>query len=104
MPKWLPRVLLRIHALVVRGYVRFTHKANEELKALGLNQDDSFEIIAGLVAKNFSARLTSKTTGEWMYVFKPSVGGTSVYVKLVLRGNCVVVSFHEEQSHEDEKT
>jgi hypothetical protein len=25
-----------------------------------------------------------------------------VYVKLVLRGSCIVVSFHEEQNHEDE--
>lgn len=103
MPKWLPRVLQGIRDLVWNGRVRFTHKANEELKALGLNQEDGLEIIAGLVAKDFSARLTSETTGEWMYVFKPSFGGTTVYLKLVLRESCVVVSFHEEQSHEDEK-
>ena len=40
MPKWLPRVLLRIHELVAHGHVRFTHKANEELKALSLNEED----------------------------------------------------------------
>lgn len=39
-----------------------------------------------------------------MYVFKPPLGGTTVYVKLVLRGSCVAVSFHEEQSHEDEES
>ena len=82
----------------------FTQKANEELKALGLNQEDALEIIAALTTKDFAARLTSETTGEWMYVFKPSPGGTMVYVKLVLRGSCVVVSFHEEQRHEDEES
>ena len=102
MTQWLPRVLLRIHELVAQGHVRFTHKANEELKALGLNQEDGLEIIAGLTAKDFAARLASEATGEWMYVFNPPFGFDFVYVKLVLRGSCVVVSFHEEQTHEDE--
>ena len=101
---WLPRVLLRIHDLVAQGQVRFTHKANEELKALGLNQQDALEIIASLAARDFSARLTSETTGEWMHVFKPSLGSSTVHVKLIIRGSCVVVSFHQEQSHEDEES
>jgi hypothetical protein len=37
-----------------------------------------------------------------MYVFKPSVGGIVVYVKVVLRSDCVVISFHEEEDHSDE--
>jgi hypothetical protein len=38
-----------------------------------------------------------------MYVFKPSIGGIVVYVKVVLRADCVVISFHEEEgSDEDE--
>jgi len=32
-----------------------------------------------------------------MYVFKPPVGGIVVYVKLILRSDCVVISFHEEE-------
>jgi hypothetical protein len=102
MTRWLPRILLRIQELVVQGHVGFTHKANEELKALGLNQEDGLEIIAGLTAKDFAARLTSEVTGEWMYVFRPSLGFDFVYVKLVLRGSCIVVSFHEEQTYESE--
>jgi hypothetical protein len=47
-------------------------------------------------------RLVSKKTGEWMYVFKPSVGAVVVYVKVVLRSDCVVISFHEEEDHSDE--
>lgn len=37
-----------------------------------------------------------------MYVFKPSVGGIVVYVKVVLRINCVVISFHGEEDDSDE--
>jgi hypothetical protein len=88
------------HELVAHGHVRFTHKANEELKALSLNEEDG--IIAGLAAKDFAAKLTSEATGEWMYVFKPLLGFIVFYVKLVLRSSCIVVSFHEEQNHEDE--
>jgi hypothetical protein len=48
--------------------------------------------------------LRSKTTREWMYAFKPEVGGIRVYLKVILRTDCVVISCHEErdQSHEDE--
>jgi hypothetical protein len=37
-----------------------------------------------------------------MYVFKPSVAGVLVYLKLVLRAECVVVSFHEDEGEVDE--
>lgn len=32
-----------------------------------------------------------------MYIFRPRIAGIEVYLKLILRGECVVVSFHEEQ-------
>ncbi len=56
-----------------------------------------------LTAKDSAGRLVSAQTGEWLYVFKRAVGETTVYLKLVLRTHCVVVSFHEEESgdHED---
>ena len=38
----------------------------------------------------------SAISGEWMYVFKPTVTGTRLYVKLILRGDCIIISFHEE--------
>ena len=31
-----------------------------------------------------------------MYVFKPVVGSMLIYLKVVLRADCIVVSFHEE--------
>ena len=33
-----------------------------------------------------------------MYVFKPRVGGDTLYLKLILRSECVVLSFHEDEA------
>ena len=84
--------------------VRFTIKALRELAALamGLDEKDACHVLANLAASDFGERLVSKKTGEWMYVFKPRVGGVVAYVKLILRSDCVVVSFHEEERQGDE--
>ncbi len=54
-------------------------------------------MIVHLGARDSVGRLASETTGEWIYVFKPVVGGQIIYVKVVLREDCVVVSFHEDE-------
>ena len=41
-------------------------------------------------------RLISNPTGEPTYVFKPLTLFGLLYVKVVLRNDCVVVSFHDE--------
>ena len=105
MPRWLPRLLRRIHDLAGRGQVRFTLKAVRELAALGAGMDgqDACNVLAALRADDFAKRFESEHTGEWMYVFKPSVAGTVVYLKLVLRADCLVVSFHEDEGESDEE-
>lgn len=79
-------------------------KALHELAALGmgLDEDDARGVLANLVPSDLVERRVSAKTGEWMYVFKPSVGEVVVYVKVVLRSECVVISFHEEEAHSDE--
>ncbi len=39
-----------------------------------------------------------------MYLFKPELAGVILYVKVIVRGECIVVSFHEDEgeSHEDQ--
>jgi hypothetical protein len=39
-----------------------------------------------------------------MYLFKPSLAETVLYVKLVLRNDCIVVSFHADEGggHEED--
>lgn len=105
MPRWLPRLLRRIHDLAGRGQVRLTLKAARELALLGagLDAQDACDVLAALRGEDFAKRFESDHTGEWMYVFKPAVAGTAVYLKLVLRAECLVVSFHEDEGESDEE-
>ena len=64
---------------------------------------DACDVLDSLTADDFAARVESVSTGEWMYVFKPFVAGTNVYLKLILRAECLVVSFHEDEGESDEE-
>ena len=97
-PRWLLRVLEEVRRCGRLRAVDFTLKAKEELIGLGLalNDDDACDTLAGLSLRDFAERTTSTLTGEFMYVFTPEVAGLRLYVKVVLRRRCVVVSFHEQ--------
>ena len=99
MPRWLPRVLMRIRELAVARKLLFTLKARRELAALGLglDEDDAREVLEKLTAEDSAGRLESEETGEWLYLFKPSLAATVLYVKVILRNDCIVVSFHEDE-------
>ncbi len=94
MPRWLTRICHRIRALAVTGRVHFTDKALEELRALdlGLDRRDAVAILADLHAGDVERRLRSHHDGELLYVLRPIVAGTPLYVKIALRSHCVVVS------------
>ena len=99
MPHWLSKVLTRVRALAAARNVRFTLKALRELAGLelGLDEEDACEVLSELTAEDSAGRMTSAETGEWMYLFKPQVSDTILYVKVILRNDCVVVSFHEDE-------
>ena len=105
MPRWLAKVLKRIHKLAAAGDIRLTYKAGREGLMLGLSPEDVRDVLASLGVQDAAGRLTSEATGEWMYVFKPAVGKEIIYVKLVVREDCVVVSFHEDEGgiHEEDE-
>ena len=104
MPRWLPRVLARIRRLAAEGKVQFTEKALRELEALdlGLNEHDGADVVLSLTARECTGRVFSPETAEWLYVFRPPFAGSALYVKLVLRASCVVISFHREREDENE--
>ena len=107
MLRWLPRVLSRIRELAEARKVLFTLKARRELAMLdlGLDGEDACDVPARLGAEDSAGRLGSAATGEWMYVFKPILAGTILYVKVILRDDCILVSFHEDDEgdgHEEE--
>src|SRR6266567_4948990 len=99
MPTWLTKVLARIRELAVARRILFTLKARRELAGVGfgLDEQDACDVLAKLAAGDSAGRLKSATTGEWMYLFKPVIGDTVLYVKLIVRSQCVVVSFHEDE-------
>lgn len=103
-PRWLPRVLQRVQELVAQRKVVFTLKARRELAALdfGLDPEDACDLLASLTAEDSAGRLVSVATGEWLYVFKPELAGAVLYVKLILRLDCIVVSFHEDAGGHEE--
>ena len=98
MPRWLQNVLARVRELASAGKLRFTLKALRELASLelGLDQDDAGDVLKRLTATHSAGRIRSGSSGEWMYVFKPTVTGTRLYLKLILRDGCIIISLHEE--------
>ena len=104
-PRWATRVLAEIHRLVARRLVRFTFKAGEELAQLELelDEEDALQILAKLSPDDLAGRMESVRAPEWLYIFKPDVAGVLLYVKLIVRSECVVVSFHEDQGDDDEE-
>lgn len=105
MRRGLSRLLARVHELARAGEVRFTHKALRELVSLefGLDESEALDILRNLTAEEWVGRVASEHTGEWMHIFKPAVAGTAIYVKLILRAECVVISFHEEGRGRDKE-
>ena len=105
MPRWLPKVLTQIRELAAANQVLFTLKARRELANLefGLDEEDACDVLANLAAEDSAGRLQSAATGEWMYLFKPVIAGMALYIKLILRRHCIVVSFHEDEGSDNEE-
>lgn len=106
MPRWLTRALTRIRNLARTDRVSFTRKAITErgLLRLGLTERDAIALLADIRVAQFDRRLRSRDSGEWLYVFRPTVGATVLYVKVVLRGQCTVISFHPDDGTDDDES
>jgi hypothetical protein len=83
----------------VQGRIVFTAKAREELAGFDppLDDQEARDILAHLMPGEFSGRVRSYGSGEWLYIFQLQVFGVDTYVKLVWRNRCVVISFHEDK-------
>lgn len=102
MPRWSTRVVDQIRRHVAKGRVRFTQKALRELLELDLDPLDAQERLGTLTAALLEERRRSTETGEFLYVFKTVVEGAIIYVKVVIREACIVVSFHEDRDSDEE--
>ncbi len=73
-----------------------------ELLELAMDREDLCDLLADLEGDDFVRRFSSVATGEWMYVFKPQVAHLVIYLKLILRDDCVVISCHEDSDDDDQ--
>ena len=94
----LTTVLNRIKRLVNERKVAFTLKALRELVELDLDPEGACDVLTRLTEADAEGRLRSSKTGEWMYVFKPQIESIVVYIKVIVRQDCVVISFHEDEA------
>jgi tetrahydromethanopterin S-methyltransferase subunit G len=104
MARWLTKVLKRVRELALQRRLRLTAKASREVAALGLDPEDVRDVLMRLEWIDSTGRKLSHVTGEWMYIFKRHAGRDRLYIKLILRSESVVVSFHqdEEDGHEQD--
>jgi hypothetical protein len=93
------RTLRRLHELVSLDRVVLTQKALEELDELPelFERSDVLAVLANLTREDCAQRTVSKRTQEWLYIFKASRLGLHLYIKVVLREDCMVIPFHEDR-------
>jgi hypothetical protein len=98
MPSWRQRIVARIRAMAESGQVALSAKVVLELIELGLplRSTDVVAVLQDLAEEDLVGRIRSEVSNEWLYVFKPEVGGMLMYVKVAIREKCVVISFHED--------
>jgi hypothetical protein len=102
MARWITRTVARIRAFVLSDRVRFTRKARQERRALPMDIEDAYAVLRTLRPVDGPERRWSSASRDWLYVFRPIHGGVRLYVKVALRDECVVVSFHEDGGENDE--
>ena len=102
MVKWLPEVLAQIKAFAGSNKVSFTYKALREIAELhlGLDETDVCHLLLDLKISDFKERRHSNITDEWLYIFLISVEDCQIYLKLISRNNCLIISFHEDRPNE----
>ena len=100
---WLSSALRRIKDRAIARKVVFPLKALRELAELSLDEEDACDVLASLTAEDCAGRKRSAIAREWMHVPKPEVAGSVLYVRVILRTNCVLISFHgdEDGPHEE---
>ena len=97
-PRCLRSWLQQLRRCAADGEIHFTWKAYRELCELGLADSEALAILATLTAADYVGRVVSPPHGEHLLVFKPTVDGIPLYVKIALRRECMVVSFHEAET------
>src|SRR5690242_16470901 len=65
-----------------------------------VDETDVCHLLLDLKISDFKERKHSNITDEWLYIFLISVEDCQIYLKLILRNNCLIISFHEDRPNE----
>src|SRR5882724_1826507 len=99
MPRWLRSVLTRTRELCpgAQGPLHAEGSSRASRSAVRSRRTRRMRRSGEPFGRGFRHRLSSPATDEWAYVFKPKLAGMVLYRKLILRSDCVVISFHEDE-------
>jgi len=86
--------LARVKALIEEGRVVFTTVASQGYRAMSMSRSEAVEIIAGLCQADFYKSMTTYIDHTvWQDVYHPMTLAGSLYVKLTVKDELLVVSF-----------
>ncbi len=88
--------LVLVKHLVEGGRARTTRVALEGAAALGMGRNEIFAVVIALTPGCFYKSMTTYADHRvWQDVYRPATAAGSVYLKLTIVGDVVVVSFKE---------
>jgi motility quorum-sensing regulator / GCU-specific mRNA interferase toxin len=88
--------LSRVKALLHAGKVRTTFSALAGATALGFDFDAMLAVVHALAAKNFYKSMTTDADHKvWQDVYRPTTASGSIYLKLTVIEDVLIVSFKE---------
>ena len=88
--------LARVRLMVQAGEVRVTSAARLGATAMGLGLDDMLDIVFSLKAADFYKSMTSHADHRiWQDVYRPNTPVGTVYLKLTVVEDLLIVSFKE---------
>jgi len=88
--------LSRVKALIEAGKVRATHTARTAAALLGFDFQGMIAVVASLTMKDFYKSMTTYADHRiWQDVYHPQTGAGSIYLKLTVIEDVLIVSFKE---------
>lgn len=88
--------LTLVKALIEAGKVRTTNTARVGATDMGFSFSEMLDVVMELTAKDFYKSMTTHADHKvWQDVYRPSTHAGSVYLKLTVIDDLLIVSFKE---------
>jgi motility quorum-sensing regulator/GCU-specific mRNA interferase toxin len=88
--------LPRVKALIEAGKVRSTHTARTTAAVLGFDLKGMIDVVASLTMKDFYKSMTTYADHRiWQDVYHPQTRAGTIYLKLTVIEDVLIVSFKE---------